>query len=525
MNAPWSTIPDLVDDAALRFGDREAIVDGDLRWTFAEYRDQIHAASRALMAHGIGAGDRIAVWAPNVAEWAVAALGAHCAGAVLVPINTRFRGREAAELLDRTLARVLFTVTDFLDADYVAMLADVGGGTGLDEVVVLRGSVPDGCTSWADFLEAGDTVDDGNRATRSAAVGGDDLCHLMFTSGTTGSPKGAMLRHSAICRAFLAWSEVIGLEAGDRYLVVNPFFHAFGLNSGILACLMKGVTLVPHPVFDVPAVMRRVGEERITMLPGPPAIYQTILNHPDLDEFDLSSLRLAVTGAATIPVQMIHAMRDRLGFEKVVTGYGLTEASGIATMCRHDDDPALIAGTSGRAIDDVEVRVVTPDGAECPAGQPGEVVVRGYNVMVGYLDDPDQTAEAIDAEGWLHTGDIGVMDADGYLDITDRVKDMFINGGFNVYPAEVERLMLAHPEVGQVAVVGIPDDRLGEVGMAFVVPAPDTHPDPADIVSWCRDEMANYKAPRRVEVIDVLPLNASGKVLKFELRQRGAALL
>ena len=347
----------------------------------------------------------------------------------------------------------------------------------------------------------------------------------MFTSGTTGSPKGAMLRHSAICRAFLAWSEVIGLEAGDRYLVVNPFFHAFGLNSGILACLMKGVTLVPHPVFDVPAVMRRVGEERITMLPGPPAIYQTILNHPDLDEFDLSSLRLAVTGAATIPVQMIHAMRDRLGFEKVVTGYGLTEASGIATMCRHDDDPALIAGTSGRAIDDVEVRVVTPDGAECPAGQPGEVVVRGYNVMVGYLDDPDQTAEAIDAEGWLHTGDIGVMDADGYLDITDRVKDMFINGGFNVYPAEVERLMLAHPEVGQVAVVGIPDDRLGEVGMAFVVPAPDTHPDPADIVSWCRDEMANYKAPRRVEVIDVLPLNASGKVLKFELRQRGAALL
>ena len=245
MNVPWSTIPDLVDDAALRFGDREAIVDGDLRWTFAEYRDQIHAASRALMARGIEAGDRVAVWAPNVAEWAVAALGAHCVGAVLVPINTRFRGREAADLLDRTLARVLFTVTDFLDADYVAMLADVGGGAGLDEVVVLRGTVPDRCTSWADFLEVGNTVDDGNRAARSAAVGGDDLCHLMFTSGTTGSPKGAMLRHSAICRAFLAWSEVIGLEAGDRYLVVNPFFHAFGLNSGILACLMKGVTLVP----------------------------------------------------------------------------------------------------------------------------------------------------------------------------------------------------------------------------------------------------------------------------------------
>jgi acyl-CoA synthetase (AMP-forming)/AMP-acid ligase II len=332
-----------------------------------------------------------------------------------------------------------------------------------------------------------------------------------------------MLRHSAICRAFESWSDVVGLRAGDRYLVVNPFFHAFGLNAGILACLMRGVTLVPHPVFNVPAVMRRIGEERITMFPGPPAIYQTILNHPEIDGFDLSSLRLAVTGAAAIPVQMIHDMRDRLGFEKVVTGYGLTESSGIATMCRHDDDPALIAGTSGRAIDDVEVRVVDPEGAQCPPGQAGEVVVRGYNVMVGYLDDPDQTDEAIDPDGWLHTGDIGVMDENGYLDITDRVKDMFINGGFNVYPAEVEQLMDSHPDIGQVAVIGVPDERLGEVGMAFVVPAAGTTPDPADIIAWCRAEMANYKAPRHIQVVDALPMNASGKVLKFELRERAAA--
>ncbi len=305
--------------------------DGDLRWTFVDYRDQIHAAARALMARGIGPGDRIAVWAPNVAEWAVAALGAHCAGAVLVPINTRFKAREAGHLLDRTSARILFTVTDFLDTDYVALLRDAGMGDDLDEVVVVRGPVPEGCTSWQEFMAAGDSIHDTDRAARSAEVEGDDLCHLMFTSGTTGSPKGSMLRHSAICRAFESWSDVIGLRAGDRYLVVNPFFHAFGLNSGILACLMRGVTLVPHPVFDVPSVMRRIGEERITMFPGPPAIYQTILNHPDLDGFDLSSLRLAVTGAATIPVQMIHDMRDRLGFETVVTGYGLTESSGVAT--------------------------------------------------------------------------------------------------------------------------------------------------------------------------------------------------
>jgi acyl-CoA synthetase (AMP-forming)/AMP-acid ligase II len=345
----------------------------------------------------------------------------------------------------------------------------------------------------------------------------------MFTSGTTGAPKGAMLRHGAVCRAFASWSEVIGLRQDDRYLVVNPFFHAFGLNSGILACLLTGATLIPHPVFDVPAVMARVAEERISMLPGPPAIYQTILNHPDLADLDLSSLRLAVTGAAPVPVPLIHAMRDTLGFETVITGYGLTEASGIATMCRHDDPPEVISGSSGRAIDDVEVLVVDADGDEVPRGEPGEVVVRGYNVMAGYLDDPDQTAEAVDADGWLHTGDIGVMDADGYLDITDRLKDMFINGGFNVYPAEVEGQLLAHPDIAQVAVVGVPDERLGEVGMAFVVATSGTSPDPADLVAWARAEMANYKAPRRFEVVDALPANASGKVLKYELRERAAA--
>ena len=518
-----TTIPRLVDAAAERFGDHEAFVDGDQRWTYAEYRDRIHAAARALMARGIQPGDCVAVWAPNTAEWAVAALGVHCAGATLIPINTRFKGREAGDLLDRTSAKVLFTVTDFLDTDYVALLNDAGAGRGLEETIILRGTIPEGCTSWDVFLEAASTVDDADRADRSAAVGPDDRCHVMFTSGTTGAPKGAMLRHGAVCRAFLSWTEVIGLRADDRYLVVNPFFHAFGLNSGILACLLTGATLIPHPVFDVPAVMARVAEERISMLPGPPAIYQTILNHPDLADLDLSSLRLAVTGAAPVPVPLIHAMRDTLGFETVITGYGLTEASGIATMCRHDDPPEVISGSSGRAIDDVEVLVVDAGGDEVPRGEPGEVVVRGYNVMAGYLDDPDQTAEAVDADGWLHTGDIGVMDADGYLDITDRLKDMFINGGFNVYPAEVEGQLLAHPDIAQVAVVGVPDERLGEVGMAFVVATSGTSPDPADLVAWARAEMANYKAPRRFEVVDALPANASGKVLKYELRERAAA--
>ena len=523
-NAPWATIPELIDDAAARFAGTEAMVDGDVRWDFVEFRDQIHRAARALMASGIEKGDTVAVWAPNIWEWAVAALGVHVAGGVVVPVNTRWKGREAEYVLSNSAARMLFTVTDFLDLDYVAELRGATVPDSLGEIVVMRGTVPEGTTSFADFLARADQVSEEQRADRTATVTGDDLCHIMFTSGTTGDPKGAMLVHSAICRAYLSWASVIGMDQ-DRYPFINPFFHSFGLNAGILACLMTGSTIIPHPVFDVPTVMARIPEERISMLPGPPAIYQTILNTDDLDQWDMSSLRLAVTGAAAIPVEMIVQMRERLGFEKVVTGYGLTESSGMATMCRHDDDPEIIAKTSGRAVDDVEVEIHDPEGDEVPRGEPGEIVVRGYNVMKGYLNDPEKTAETIDADGWLHTGDIGVMDDDGNIAITDRVKDMFINGGFNAYPAEIENLMLRHPAIGQVAVVGVPDPRLGEVGYAFVVPAPGAERDADALIAWCRAEMANYKCPRHVEFVDTLPLNASGKNLKYELRDRATASL
>lgn len=524
MHAPWTTIPALIDDSAIRFGEVEAIVDGDISWTFSELRSEIRRASAALIATGLEAGDRVAIWAPNCWEWAVTALAVHATGGIVVPINTRFKGREAAYVMETSQARLLFTVTDFLDTDYVALLTGAGLPPKLEEIVVLRGTVPATTTPFADFVGRADSVDDAAVDARTATVTGDDLCNIMFTSGTTGTPKGAMLTHAATCRAFKAWSDVIGLDQ-DRYLIVNPFFHSFGLNAGILACLMTGSTILPHPVFDVASVMARIPVDRVSMLPGPPAIYQTILNHPDLDTFDLSTLRLAVTGAAAIPVEMIVQMRERLGFEKIVTGYGLTETTGIATMCRHTDDPETIANTSGRAIPDVEVRIVDPDGVEVPRGEPGEIVVRGYNVMVGYLDDPEKTAETIDAQGWLHTGDIGVMDDAGNIDITDRVKDMFINGGFNAYPAEIEGLMLTHSGIGQVAVVGVPDERLGEVGYAFVVPAAGTDPDPGEIISWCRAQMANYKCPRHVEILDALPLNASNKVLKFELRDRAIRAL
>jgi HIP---CoA ligase len=524
-----NTIPALVDRAAERFGPGEALVDADgtgndgrsfRRLSFAELATAANEAARAYVAQGLEPGDRVAIWAPNSAAWVVAALGAYRAGGVVTTVNTRFKGHEAGHVINTAGARLLVTVTDFLGTDYVALLDGAGPPDCLERTVVLHGPVPVGCVGWDDFLARAADVDPAEVGKRAGAIAPDDVSTVIFTSGTTGAPKGAMLRHGASVRAFAAWSDVVGLREGDRYLVINPFFHTFGLKAGILACLVTGATIVPHSTFDVPSVMRRVDEERITMLPGAPAIYQTMLDHPDLDRFDLSSLRLAVTGAATVPVEMIRRMASELTFTTIVTGYGLTEATGIVTMCRHTDDPDTIANTAGRPIPDVEVRTVDEAGKDVPVDSPGEVVVRGYNVMAGYIGDPDASASAIDADGWLRTGDIGVFDANGNLRITDRLKDMFIVGGFNAYPAEIENMMMEHPAVGQAAVVGVPDHRMGEVTAAFVVPRAGATIDEAGLIAWCRERMANYKVPRSIRVVDALPLNASGKVLKYVLRER-----
>ncbi|MDQ2649132.1 MAG: FadD3 family acyl-CoA ligase [Actinomycetota bacterium] len=523
----WGTIPNLLRDAARRFGDTEAIVDGDARLSFTTLAATVDEVARAFIAAGVEPGDRVAIWSPNIHEWVVSLLGLQSAGAAVVPMNTRYKGTEAAYILRTSRAKVLVTVHGFLGNDYVAML-DGHELPDLEQVVVLRGEVPAGerpyrMRSAADFFADGADVDPAVVDERVAALGPDDLADILFTSGTTGNPKGVLSTHGAALRAFADWANVVGLRHDDRYLVINPFFHAFGYKAGIVAALTVGATIVPQAVFDIPTAMAMVAEHRITMIPGPPAIYQTFLNHPDLDLEALASLRLAVTGAAAIPVSLVADMRSKLGFETVITGYGLTEACGIATMCRHEDDDETIATTSGRAIPGVEVLVVDDDGNEVPRGEPGEVVVRGYNVMQGYFEDPEQTTEAIDADGWLHTGDIGTMDERGYLKITDRKKDMYIVNGFNAYPAEIESLLLAHPHIAQVAVVGVPDQRMGEVGVAFVVAATGTTPDPDEIITWAKGNMANYKVPARVEVVDELPMNPSNKVLKFQLRDRAVA--
>jgi acyl-CoA synthetase (AMP-forming)/AMP-acid ligase II len=513
------TIPSVVERAATTFGEREALVDERARLTFAQLRDVAGDAARALLAAGVARGDRVAIWAPNITEWVVAALGVYRAGAVVASVNTRFKGDEATYNLNTSNAKLLFTVTDFLDTNYVELLATGAPVPDLERIVVMRGHAPEGTQAWADFLASGGSVSLADVEAREAGVSGDDVADIVFTSGTTGRPKGAMLTHAASIAAYDAWTTVVGLRAGDRYLIVNPFFHTFGLKAGILACLVTGTTIVPHAVFDVDTVMQRVADERITMLPGAPTIYQSFLDHPRLGDYDLSSLRLAVTGAAAVPVELVKRMRSELTFETIVTGYGLTEATGIATMCRHDDDAETIATTSGRAIPDVEVLVVDDKGNEVARGEHGEVVIRGYNIMKGYIGDPAGTAAAIDDDGWLHTGDVGVMDERGYLRITGRTKDMFIVGGFNAYPAEIENMMLAHPDLSQVAVTGMPDERMGEVGCAFVIPRPGKSIDTDALIGWCRERMANYKVPRRVVVVDEFPLNATGKVMKDVLLQ------
>ena len=514
----FTTIPRLVEIAAARHGERAAIEDGATTLTYRELERAVVRAARALLANGIRRGDRVALWAPNRWEWIVAALATHAVGGVLVPLNTRYKGEEAAWILRRSEARVLFTVREFLGQDYVKML-EGEELPALEARVVFDGERA-GARDWNAFLSDGDRVSEGDARARAAAARGDDLADLLFTSGTTGKPKGVMCNHAQTLRAFREWSEIVGLRAGDRYLVVPPFFHSFGYKAGWLASLMMGATVLPQPVFDVDAVLARIARDRVTVLPGPPTLYQSILAALDAGKApDLRSLRLAVTGAAVIPVELVTRMRTRIGFETVLTAYGLTESTGVTTMCRRDDDAQTIATTSGRAIPGVEVRIAGRDGeGEARTGEAGEVLVRGYTVTKGYWGDEAETARALDVDGWLHTGDVGTLDARGNLAITDRLKDMFIVGGFNAYPAEIEQALGRHEGIAEVAVVGVPDERLGEVGMAFLVARPGCAIAEASVVAWSRERMANYKVPRRVEVVEKLPRNASGKVLKNELR-------
>jgi acyl-CoA synthetase (AMP-forming)/AMP-acid ligase II len=467
----------MVLSAADRFGDAEAVVDGSLRLAFTQVVERIRCAAGAFADLGVGKGERVAIWAPNSAEWIIAAFGLLTAGGVLVPVNTRFRTEEAGDIIVRSRPKAVLVQKGFLDQDYTAP-----AGT---PVIDLK----------SDFLSSGSPFE--------RAVSGSDISDIIFTSGTTGRPKGAMMNHHQTLRMYEEWATLADLRRGDRYLQINPYFHTFGLKAGLITSFLRGATMLPVAVFEVDSVVDLIERERITMLPGPPTLYHSLL--AARDKAKLSTLRAGVTGAADIPVELVRRIHGELPFQTLMTGYGLTEAGNV-TLSRPGDSFEDVATTAGLPCEEVEVRVADD----------GEVLVRGYGVMQGYLDDPTATALAIDADGWLHTGDLGNFDKSGRLRIDGRKKDMFIVGGFNAYPAEIEGFMLEHPAVAQVAVIGVPDERLGQAGKAFVVPK--TPVSEQDLIAWCRDRMAGFKAPRYVEFLDELPLNATGKVMKDQLR-------
>lgn len=490
-----------------------AILWADAVVSYSEMVKSVRAAAAAIQGAGILPGDRIAIWAPNSPEWIIAALASSFTGAVLVPINTRFRGPEAADILSRSGARLLFVGDPFLGFDFASSIAS-DNLPDLQAVVAFGpGSARKNVILWTNFV-----VDHASRVDLPPRQS-TGISDILFTSGTTGYPKGVITTHAQNLRMFTDFAEIVDYRPSDTIVLVNPFFHAFGYKAGWLSGLLAGACLLPIARFDAAELAAVIYRTRATILPGPPTVFNDLGRLPETQRRQLSSLRTAITGAAGSTPAMIENIAQLPGIKQIYTGYGLTECCGVATMTRTGDPLEAVAHSVGRAVDGVEVICVDQDGSRAPPGEPGEIYIRGYNLMAGYLDNPDATQEAIDAEGWLHTGDIGTIDDSGNLRIVDRLKDMFISGGFNCYPAEIERVLRQHPAVLDIAVVGVPDQRLGEVGWAFVVSQIGQDENvAAEIMSWCQAELANFKIPRRIILIETLPRNASGKVERYKLK-------
>jgi HIP---CoA ligase len=517
------TLPQVVADAAAAHGQRLAITDGAVRLTYAELDAARIGAARAFIAAGLEKGERIAIWAPNIYQWIIAAIGAQSVGGVLVPLNTRYKGAEAGYILRSSGAKMLFTVGDFLGVRYPELLADQALPD-LQYTMLFSGTAP-GCQSWDAFLAAGEAVPVAEVERRATALTPDDTLDILFTSGTTGNPKGVVTGHGQNIRTFETWSATVGLRSTDNYLIINPFFHSFGYKAGWLAAIISGAHILPVLNFDLDSVLAQIERDRISMIPGPPTIYQSLLAHPRRKDHNLSSLRLAVTGAAPVPVALVRQMREELGFEVVVTAYGLTESCGVVSICRADDSAERISHTSGCAMEGTEIKCVDRQGQTVAPGTDGEIWCRGFNVMQHYFNNAGATAETITGDGWLRTGDVGVMDADGYVRITGRIKEMFIVGGFNCYPAEIEIILCGMPGIARAAVIGVPDERMGEVARAYLVKAAQAALDEAAVIEWAKDKMANYKVPRSVIFLDELPMNAGGKVDKAALLKMSAQAL
>ncbi|MQA63956.1 MAG: AMP-binding protein [Actinophytocola sp.] len=519
------TIGANLDRTVAAFGEREALVDqpSGLRWTYRQFADDVDAAALGLAERGIRKGDRVGIWAPNCPEWTLAQYATAKLGAILVNINPAYRSHELGYVLKQAGVHTLLSATSFKTSDYRAMIDEVRGDCpALTDVLYLDGP------EWTDLMTAGRAADREALAEIATTLSADDAINVQYTSGTTGFPKGATLSHHNIVNNGFFVGELCGYSEADRICIPVPFYHCFGMVMGNLAATTHGACMViPAPGFDPKATLDAAAGERCTSLYGVPTMFIAELNEPSFDDYDLSSLRTGIMAGSPCPVEVMKQVIDRMGMTEVTICYGMTETSPVSMQTRVDDSIDLRVSTVGRVHPHLEVKLVDPEtGRTVPRGTPGEFCTRGYSVMLGYWEQPDKTAEAIDAARWMHTGDLAVMDDEGYVRITGRIKDMVIRGGENIYPREIEEFLYTHPDVLDAQVIGVPDERYGEELMAWIQLREGAEPITAESLrEFCTGKLAHYKVPRYVHLVDEFPMTVTGKVRKVEMREQAARLL
>ena len=505
-------------DATVRaFGSNEALVacHQDIRWTYREFGDRVDALAKGLMAAGLEVGDRVGIWSPNYAEWTLLQYATAQIGVILVNINPAYRTHELAYALNQSGCVMLCAAPEFKGSDYVAMVAEVR-----DQCPDLHQVIFWWTPQWEELCR-GQGVSDEAYRSRQASLSADDPINIQYTSGTTGFPKGATLSHRNILNNGYFVARLQQFTDQDRLCIPVPFYHCFGMVMGNLGCTTHGATMViPGDSFDPLAVLRAVESERCTALYGVPTMFIAELGHPEFDQCDLSSLRTGVMAGALCPVEVMKSCVDRMHMEEVTICYGMTETSPVSTQTLPGDSLHHRTATVGRVHPHVEIRVADPEtGVTVERGTAGEFCTRGYSVMSGYWNDSERTREAIDAEGWMHTGDLAVMAEDGYVEIVGRIKDMVIRGGENIYPREIEEFLFAHPEIAEVQVIGVPDARYGEELMAWVKKVPGSSLTGDQVREFCRGKIAHYKVPRYVRFVEEFPMTVTGKVRKVEMRE------
>jgi fatty-acyl-CoA synthase len=519
------TIGDNFDRTAASFPDRDALVDraAGRRWTYGELAADVNALALGLLELGIAKGDRVGIWAPNCAEWTLTQYATAKLGAILVNINPSYRSHELEFVLKQAGIRMIVAAESFKTSDYAGMIADAKPRCpALEHVVLLGGQ------EWTGLLEAGRGADPEKLAGRQATLTADDPINIQYTSGTTGFPKGATLSHHNILNNGYFVGELCNYTEADRVCIPVPFYHCFGMVMGNLACTTHGsAMIIPAPAFDPKATLDAVQAEKCTSLYGVPTMFIAELAEPSFTEYDLSTLRTGIMAGSPCPVEVMKQVIERMGMAEVSICYGMTETSPVSTQTRADDSVDRRVSTVGRVGPHLEVKVVDPEtGLTAPRGVPGELCTRGYSVMLGYWDQPEKTAEAIDTARWMHTGDLAIMDDEGYVNITGRIKDMVIRGGENVYPREIEEFLYTHPDILDAQVIGVPDAKYGEELMAWVRMKEGAAQLTAESVrEFCTGKLAHYKIPRYVHIVDEFPMTVTGKVRKVEMREKSVDLL